>query len=86
VTVREELLEYVVERYLKGERPAGFNCDSDLIGSGILTSLALVDLLCHVERRYAIRIGEVDLVPENFETIGAVESLIQVNRHTSVGG
>ena len=80
MTISEELREYIVKRHFKEESPDGFNQSSDLIGSGILTSLSLVDLLGHIERQYAIKIGDADLAPEHFETIAALERLIEARR------
>ena len=76
MTIHDELQHYIIKTYLQGETPVGFDRHFDLIGSGILTSLALVNLLNYVEAQYAIEFGEADIIPEHFETIAALEQLI----------
>ncbi len=91
MTLSNELRQYIVQHYLKGEAPEAFDGNFDLIANGILTSLALVDLLSHVENRYGVEFGENDIVPENFESINALANFIEdrqgiADRQDSAGG
>lgn len=78
--IRDELEQFIVKHYLKGDVPTGFDSQFDLIDSGILTSLALVNLISHVEDCYEIEFGESDIVPENFATIHALAQFINRQR------
>lgn len=76
MTIYDELHEYIIKNHIRDEVPEGFNRHFDLIGSGILTSLALINLLNHVEDHYEIEFGEGDIIPEHFETIDVLEQFI----------
>ena len=78
--IQDELQQYIIHNYLKGDIPEGFDSQFNLIESGILTSLALSGLLNHVESHYGIEFGDTDIIPEHFETIAALEQFINSKR------
>jgi acyl carrier protein len=47
-----------------------------LIEGGIIDSLGLVEIIGYIENTYDIVVGEDDLVPENFDTLAAIQSFI----------
>lgn len=47
-----------------------------LIENDVLDSMGIFELVSFVEERFGIEIDDEDLVPDNFETIGAISSLI----------
>lgn len=49
---------------------------TDLITSGILTSFDIVTLVSLLNIKFDINIGVVDLIPENFESVKAIENLV----------
>lgn len=52
--------------------------DTDLLASGILDSLALVELLLELERSFGITTSVDDLEPDNFRTIASIAHFISV--------
>lgn len=53
----------------------------NFIEEGMIDSFDLIALVADLEQQYNITIDGVDVVPENFETIEAIEQLI--NKSTS---
>ena len=52
--------------------------DTDsLLGSGVLDSLAMVNLVTALEGRFTIAVHETELVPEHFDTIAAIVALVR---------
>jgi acyl carrier protein len=53
-----------------------------LVDSGIVDSLGIFQLIAFLEDTFAIRVGDEEITPENFETIEAIERLVEtrVNR------
>ena len=51
--------------------------DTLLIEESIIDSLGIMKLLLFIEENYSIRIGDEELVPENFETPSAIASLLR---------
>ena len=58
--------------------------EADLVASGLLDSLAMVDLLVHLEQRYDTRISLEDLDLDNFRSIGRISQYLS-NRNGSNG-
>jgi acyl carrier protein len=52
---------------------------------GVLDSTDVLRLLSFVEERFAIRVGDDELVPENFETIERLSDFIRAKRAASGG-
>jgi acyl carrier protein len=46
--------------------------DTSLLDSGILDSLGLLRLVVFLEERFAITMGDADLLPENFASVNAI--------------
>ena len=45
---------------------------TSLLETGVLDSLSLLRLVVFIQGRFGIVVGDVDLVPENFNTVDAV--------------
>lgn len=52
--------------------------DDSLIEKGIIDSLGVQILIAYLEREFDLRIADTEIVPENFETIGAVAKFINL--------
>jgi acyl carrier protein len=50
--------------------------EESLFESGLLDSFALPDLIAEIEREFAIRIPDADLVPRRFDSIERIEQYI----------
>ena len=48
-----------------------------MISDGILASFDVVTLVARLNDEFDIEIGVADIVPENFETLEAIEALVQ---------
>lgn len=71
----EELKNFLVKaRLIKSSQRIDEN--ESLIESGIIDSLGIVELIEYMEDTYGIVVGEEDLVPENFDTLAAIQALI----------
>ena len=69
----EEILEIL------GEVKPGvdFENATDLVGSGVLDSMTIIQLVARLSDEYHIEITPLDLVPENFESAAAIKALVE---------
>ena len=51
--------------------------ETDLIGSHILDSLKIVQLVGELNDEFDIEITPIDIVPENFKTVNAIYEMIK---------
>ena len=47
-----------------------------LLGEGILQSIDVVDLVLFIEKTYQISIPAAEVIPENFDSIAAIQRLV----------
>lgn len=75
--VQRQLLDYLIGRAVM---PEGANESTELIDSGILDSLQLMDLVMHVQSAFSVRLQAVDVRPDHFRTVACLADLIQQRR------
>jgi len=71
------LLKYIKEQLLNNEIEDDFDDSEDLLGSGILDSLGMVQLIAFVENEFNIKVGPEDMVIENFMSVGHIVNYVQ---------
>jgi acyl carrier protein len=69
-----DLMQFVRSR---GSRHAAVTSRTDLLESGLLDSLLLMDLIFHIEEAYGVRFDSDQVNPSNFRTIEDIVSCVQ---------
>ena len=69
----EELLE-LLEGVKLG---VDFKNEKDLIGTGILDSISIVEIVGELNDEFDIEISPIDIVPENFKNVDTIYALVQ---------
>ncbi len=54
-----------------------FSSQESLIENGILDSIGMMNLVDFIEKEYQVTIDEEDLMPENFDTLEAIDNYVQ---------
>jgi acyl carrier protein len=67
---------FIVEEIMMVGKEIKIDPESSLIKSGIVDSLSLLRLISFLEEKFGIVIDDEDVVPENFDTIKIMESLV----------
>ena len=74
-TTKQILTEYVEKEIMR--RPGGVASeDMDLLSSGILNSLSLLQLISFVERKFNRQIPVEEIVYENFHSVSAMANYL----------
>ena len=73
----DEIRKHIVSTYLPGESPEALGPDDDLIDSGILDSLAMMQLVSHLEREYGITIPTGDIDPDHFASTRTLAAFVE---------
>lgn len=67
-----------IAEILKEIRPEfDFTTSSDFMADGMLDSFDMVTLVAALDKTYGISIPGTDIIPENFQNIGAIEVLLR---------
>lgn len=54
-----------------------FTKETYLITNGILTSMEIVQLVMELNEEFDIEISPMDIIPENFESVKAINQLVE---------
>jgi acyl carrier protein len=73
---KETIRRFIETDLLRAKERRELSERDPLIESGIIDSLGIIRLLEFLEERFSIAIADDDVVPENFETIEAISSLV----------
>ena len=86
--VHDTLHQFILSAYLPGESRDNLRDDTPLQTSGILDSLAVMELAAHIEQQFGIDLDVYDTSAERFNRIGDIAAMIarkQKGRISSVG-
>ena len=72
-SIRRGLLEYLVDRTAM---PQDADETTDLILSGVLDSLMLMDLVLHIQTAFGIQLQPADVTPEHFRSVASLGQLV----------
>jgi acyl carrier protein len=78
------LQDFILENYLPGESRANLREDTPLRTSGILDSIATLNLISFIEQEFGIQVEAHETGIENFDRISDIVAFIERKRAASV--
>jgi acyl carrier protein len=73
---------HFLEDYFRERYSDDITADTDLIETGLLESLMILDLNAHIEQRYEICFEPEEVAPRNFRSVRTLAALI-TRKHDS---
>ena len=73
--MKQELRQFIVENCLFG-RDDGFGEEESFLERGILDSTGVMELVAFIERRYAIKVEDAELLPENLDSLARLARFV----------
>ncbi|MBI4345289.1 MAG: acyl carrier protein [Elusimicrobia bacterium] len=58
-----------------GEK-APLNRDTALITSGLVDSLAVIDLITSIEKEFGVQFTNEEMTPDNFDSVAAISAVV----------
>ena len=83
MSVTQDLERFIIQDIMVGGKDVSLSPDESLIESGIVDSLGILRLVAFIEENFSVVVDDTEVVPENFETINAMSSLVQRKRSES---
>jgi acyl carrier protein len=74
--VKEQIREFVQEAAQR-KGVSRVTDDQSLVESGVIDSLGIFRLVAFLEESFRVRIGDEEIVGENFESIVSIEQFVQ---------
>ena len=83
-----ELRKFITDNFLFGDvSPAfAFSDDDSFQERGIVDSTGVLELVCHLQERYAITIEDDELVPDNLDSLTRVARFVERKRGVGAPG
>ena len=73
MALKADLVRYIQENLAPD---TAIDDTTALIDKGILDSMGLMQVIMFIEEKTGIRIPDDEVLPDNFQTIGSIESLV----------
>lgn len=73
ILIRDQIRRFVRDSFLVDE----FGDDDSFLGSGLIDSLGILQLVSFVEAQYSIVVADTDLVPANFDSVSKLAAYVQ---------
>ena len=78
--MKSVLAEYIGDRLLNGQVRGGVSEDDDLLGSGLIDSLGIMQLVLFIETEFAMDVPPEDVTIENFQTVAKIGAYLEGRR------
>lgn len=72
----ETIKQFVIEEFLPDVTGADLTTDYDLVATGVIDSLGLLKLIAWLEEQFELPIDDLELDPDSFRTIDAIDAFI----------
>lgn len=76
-TIIPTVKSYILETLLPGEDPEALSASTELVRSGILDSLATLELVSFLEKQFDIELEAHDVGPGNLGTLEDIARLVR---------
>ncbi len=79
--IREKLGQFFERSILYGESADELDGETSLVDEGYIDSTGIVELVSFIEREFDMRVRDIEVVPENFDTFNALCMFIMKKLH-----
>lgn len=83
--IEEILRQYIAENILFSTQGYPYLDDASFLENGILDSMNVMELVPFVEEKWEIKIEDVELIPENFDSVSGLATFVRSKQLLSVG-
>ena len=81
-SLNQDIRAFIVDNFLFGDASGRFTFSDDdsFQERGIVDSTGVLELVCHLQERYAIVIEDEELVPDNLDSVSRVARFVERKR------
>ena len=79
--IKVEIASYIKTQILFDEKQV-IGPEQSLLGSGILDSTGILELVSYIEEHYGLKFLDEELIGENFDTIARIAAIVQKKSST----
>jgi acyl carrier protein len=75
--VRTGVRSFILQNFLMGERPESLQDSTPLITTGIVSSVAMLELVAFLEDTYSIVLRQDDLTSDRLDSVDLIVGLVE---------
>ena len=83
--IRSRIRSFILQNILVDEPPETLTDSTSLMTTGIISSLALTEMVAFLEDTYGIALRQDDLSPERMDSIDLIVKVVEELQHASGG-
>lgn len=68
--------QFVIDNFLLGSTDTDFSDTDSFVGSGIIDSTGIMELVMFIEETFDVSLDDSELIPENLDSVANVESFV----------
>ena len=84
MTAKDAISNFISKELVNDDEMKNVGENESLLESGIIDSLAIMKLLTFIEEEFKLKVMDDELMPENFDTIASIVSLIDKKKNWEV--
>jgi acyl carrier protein len=77
--IKQNVRQFVVSHFLFGQDP-GLTDDASFLEQGFIDSTGVLELVAFIEKEYATKVSDDELVPDNLDSITSIAEFIERKR------
>ncbi|MEV8532232.1 acyl carrier protein [Streptomyces sp. NPDC051211] len=81
----DDIKRYLIEQFLLEVNVDEIDDDFDLLANGVVDSLGLLTLVGWLENTYKLDIDSLDILPENFRSVAAIDAFLTQADAVAIG-
>lgn len=74
--IKEQVRQFILKEFLPGESPANLTDDTPLRTSGVLDSMATLQVVTFVEEHFGIEVEAQEAGVENFDSLNSIAAFV----------
>ena len=75
--VAADVRTYIIERFLFGQGGDALSNDESFLGSGIVDSTGVLEVVMFLEERFGIKVQDEELVPDNLDSLARIARFVE---------
>lgn len=77
---RQQIKQYILSNFLFTDDQNAIGDGDSLVRGGILDSTGIYELIMHIEETFGLTIAPEEMIPDNFDTLDAMDAFIARKR------
>jgi acyl carrier protein len=77
----QDIRQFIIDNFLFGELDTDLSNDDSLLDRGIIDSTGVLELVTFLEDKYAMKIQDDELVPQNLDSVNGLVQFVNRKLH-----